>query len=373
MTDVEWRPAGDASLFRLGTTVLRHRWRLLRWMLAGAVIAAAIAFPRPALYRAATSFVPQGVDATKSGLASLAGQFGVSLPTSGQSPSFSPDFYVRLIKSHEVLTRLATDTLTVREQGGRRMTLIDLYEIRGDTPELRRDRAIKKLDDILASTVSRTTGLVEVSVATRWPSVSLALVQTIITAINDFNLRTRQEQAAAERRFVQGRLESAAAGLRDAEDNLEQFMATNRVVTSPALTVQRERLQRAVSLQQQVFTTLTGSLDEVRMRELRDTPVITLVETPFVPAMPEPRGIVNRIVLGIILGAFVGFAVLFTSEVMAQRRQTGDPHAAEFVAAVKDVRSGIFQLRSRQSSGAEVAPTEQRRRPNDDARSSGDL
>src|SRR5258708_566735 len=46
----------DVSLLTLGTTIIRNRWRIVRWMLVGAVAAAVPALSRPRPYLASTSF-----------------------------------------------------------------------------------------------------------------------------------------------------------------------------------------------------------------------------------------------------------------------------------------------------------------------------
>ncbi len=157
--------------------------------------------------------------------------------------------------------------------------------------------------------------------ASRWPSVSLAISTALVTGVNDFNQRTRQGQAAAERKFVEGRLAIAGSDLRTAEDRLEGFLRTNRqFASSPDLTFQRDRLQRDLSLKQQVFNSLTQSYEEVRIREVRDTPVITVIEPPAVPTLPQPRGRLLTVLIGLILGGFVGWIIALVSETIRLRR-----------------------------------------------------
>src|SRR5689334_9416812 len=197
--EAEW-VVNEISLFALGTALLRRRWRIVRWALLGAVLAGLLAFFKPALYLASASFVPQGNDPGRSGLASLAGQFGVSLPTSTQS--LSPDFYAKLLKSRVLLAPIARDTFVVQESGGRRIPFLDLFKIAGGTAAQREERGITLLKAIVGVSVVKSTGVVELSAATRWPSVSLAIVTSLIDGVNDYNQRTRQSQAAAERKFV---------------------------------------------------------------------------------------------------------------------------------------------------------------------------
>lgn len=343
MTEVEWRDDGDdMSLFALGTSLLRNRWRIARWMLLGGVVAAVVVFLKPPLYLATASFVPQNnSDSRTAGIASIAGQFGVALPTGTQSQA--PDFYAKLLKSRVLLGQIASDTFVVREKGGQRIPFVNLYEIKGDTQRRREELGVKLLRGMVSSSVARTTGVVELSVATEWPSVSLAIATALVDGVNAYNQRTRQGQAAAERKFVEGRLVTARAELRAAEDRLEGFLRANRQpANAPELTFERDRLQRDVTLQQQVFTSLTQSYEEVRIREVRDTPVITVMEPPMVPTLPESRGRLKGLLLGLLLGGLIGTLVSLISETVARRREEGDAKANEFVGTVGEVKGEML-------------------------------
>ena len=50
MTEGEWEDEGKAiSIFEIGTLLLRNRWRVARWAVAGALVALALVWTRPAL------------------------------------------------------------------------------------------------------------------------------------------------------------------------------------------------------------------------------------------------------------------------------------------------------------------------------------
>ena len=351
MTEDTWRDHDDLSLFAMATILLRNRWRIVRWMLVGGTLAALSAFTKPALYVASASFIPEGSDQSRSALAGLAGQYGLALPRGNQSQS--PDFYSSLLTSRELLTPIARDTFVVQESGGRRIAFLDLFKIDGNSARRREEEGVRQLQNIVKPSIVRTTGVVELSVATQWQSVSLAIANELLTGVSEYNQRTRQGQAAAERKFVEGRLALAASDLRVAEDRLEAFLMTNRQFTSsPDLTFQRDRLQRDVTLKQQVFTSLTQSYEEVRIREVRDTPVITVIETASVPTVPEPRGRLVRVLFGLIFGALFGAFIAFVSGAIARRRQEGDPEADEFVNTLGEVKGkmlGRFRQMRRRS------------------------
>jgi uncharacterized protein involved in exopolysaccharide biosynthesis len=338
----EEQEAGQTSLFAMGTTILRKRWRIMRWTLAGAVIAALLTFTSPTVYSATASFIPQGTDPGRaSNLQSLAGQLGVSLPSTNQQ--LSPEFYVKLLKSRELLRTIVRDTLVVQEMGGRRVPFLDLFDVAGKTQTRREEVGVRMLMRNVGAASSKTTGVVDFSVTTKWPSVSVAIANALVDGLNRFNQRMRQEQAGAERKFVEGRLNIAGADLRAAEDRLEDFQRTNRqFANSPDLSFQRDRLQRDISLKQQVFTSLTQSYEEVRIREVRDTPVITLVEEPAVPNIPEASGRLWAIVLGILLGTFIGVVSALFSESINRHRRAGDAYADEFAGTLGEIKGAMF-------------------------------
>lgn len=345
MTETEWQDEGEeVSVFAIGTMLVRNRSRIFRWAFAGALIALALVWTRPALYRASASFIPQGADPGRSGLAGLASQFGVAVPAGVGAQNLTPDFYLRLIKSRELLGHIARDTLVVPEMGGRRVAVEDLLDVGPGPAKVREEAAVDELSRRINASASKTTAVVDLNVATQWPSVSLAIASTLLDGVNEFNQRMRHDQAAEERKFVEGRLAVATSDLRAAEDRLEQFLQSNRQVGVPQLTFTRDRLQRDVDLRQQVFTTLTQAYEDVRMREVRDTPVITIVDPPTVPSKPESRGRGIRVLLGFMLGALVGTAVIFFGDLMARRRAEGDPAADEFVGALSEVKIEMLHL-----------------------------
>ena len=113
----------------------------------------------------------------------------------------------------------------------------------------------------------------------------------MLDLLDSFNLETRQPQAASERRFVEERLGQAKDELLDAEDRLLTFLNQNREFqNSSQLSFEHDRLLREVRLRQDVVTSLTESHEQARIEEVRNTPVITIVQAPELPALPTDEG-----------------------------------------------------------------------------------
>lgn len=308
----------ERTLLGLAATLLAGARTIARAGVATVALIAGFTLLSPRTFTSEASFLPQMSDPTAtSGLAQIAGQFGLSLPAG--DPSQSPQFYAELVVSREILApllELQFDEFGVPAAGELRgpspIALMDMARIRGRTDDIRREKGIKWLrKDVVRVNTSRQTGVVSVTATTKWSEVSKTLVDSIFSSLNRFNLQSRQSQARSERTFVQERIADAEARLRETESELRVFLEQNRIVSSsPSLVFERDRIAREVNVRQQVYTSLVQALEQARIAEVRNTPLITIVERPDVPARPDERGWLLRLVGGLMLGISIGAAIV---------------------------------------------------------------
>ena len=95
-------------------------------------------------------------------------------------------------------------------------------------------------------------------------------------------------------------------------------------------------------LKQQVFGTLTQAYEDARIREVRDTPVIAVFETPSVAAVPQPRGRLKSTFVGLALGGLVGVLLALSAAIVKWRRQEGNVEADEFVSGLCEIRDELL-------------------------------
>lgn len=335
----------EISLFGIAATLLRHRWRMVRWMLFGATLSVApIAFAPPK-FEASASFVPLGADAGRSGLSSLAGQFGISLPSSSQTQT--PDFYVKLLRSRDRLSRVAQDSFAISDSTDK-VPFVKLFRISEGSPAERTDEAVKRLGEDLQVAVDRPTGVVKLSISTKWPKVSLELVAKLVDEVNAFNRESRKGQANAERRLIEGRIPIVEAELRESETKLSRFLENNKQYASSAtLALERERLQRDVLLRTQVYTSLKQGYEDARIREARDAPIISMIEVPSARTVPMPRGRTKRAEVGLLLGGILCLFSIFVTEMIAHRRSKDDADLYDFIREAKVAAGPLVGLLQR--------------------------
>lgn len=329
------RGTEEVTLVQLVNVVLRH-WRmvlLLPPLLAFAV--GVFSLTRVRTYTAGASFIPQGSGDPGNGIASLASRLGLSVVGAQTN---SPQFYADLLVSREILeaavqTHYAFPTDTGTASG----TLTELFNVEGAGP-IRLRRSFLELQRRLSIGTRVVTGVVELSVTARSPALAEQIIARLIELVNDFNLEWRQSQATAERRFIEGRLQEVRGELVQAEDALERFLEENRRFdNSPELAFEYDRLNRQVDMRQAIVTDLSTAYEQARIAEVRNTPVITLVERPVGSARPNARGTVLKVLLALILGLMLAVLIAFSREFLARTRARQTEDVGEFIALRNDM------------------------------------
>lgn len=281
------------------------------------------------------SFTPQSSEGQSGRLSGLASQLGLPISLTGDAES--PDFYRALVTSHDLLAAAAqTEFRFALVRGGTDSlfgTYLELNKIKGRTELDRVSRAARRLRRGVTAGVDRQGNLVGVRVRTRWPELSEMMAQRILELVNEFNLQKRQTQARAERQFLEERREQARIALEQAESAQRRFLERNRVYQGdPQLTFQYQALTRQVDQSQAALNLITQSYEQARIEEVRNTPVITVVQNAWGTVRPS-----SRLSFGAAMGMFVG-GILALSIVLvleyAERERQLAPAAYEDLEAL---------------------------------------
>jgi tyrosine-protein kinase Etk/Wzc len=334
----------EISLLEVASMVLRRRQVIVVSTFVCTMLALVFALQTPFQYTATLSFLPVGTDqGGLSRVSGLAQQFGFSVPRSGGGER-SPAFYEGLLKSRKILEGVVESGIeVVTPTGSTFVDLVEHLEIEAKTAGERNALALRHLEGVISVSVGRETGVVTLSVRTDEPFLSAAVARRLLDLISTFDLETRQSQASAERGFAEGRLEQLRRELTTAEDSLESFLDDNRqFANSPQLTFAHDRLQRRVAIRQELFSAMAQAYEQARIDEVRNTPVITVIDQPEPPAFPDARGRLMKVLLGLILGLMLGFALAFIREVGEQAESDQTAAYGEFQKVLADAKRDIF-------------------------------
>ena len=301
------------------------RWRIVVATIAVAVVAAVLAAVLiPPVYRTRVSFVANSSSGSKlppaiTGNAASAGlisQLGVS---STGDPSESPNFYIQLLESRELLTRLVRSRFRDPRGASPRdsATLLDILDIRNSDPKRKLEIAVKSVGDHIHGNYDSKTNLVWFTVDTRWSDLSAAVANRTIELLTGFNKEQRLSRARAKRVFLEGRVSLAKQSLDASEARLREFNEQNRSwMSSPGLVSVEQQLQRDTDRMAELYLQLQRQLEVTLLDEVNDAPLITVVDSAVPPRKPQwPRygtllfsTLTSALVLGIMLAG--GAAIL---------------------------------------------------------------
>lgn len=325
------------------------RWRMIAWTgLIAMVLAIAATFVVPPVYRSRASFVanmssPNKLQGATAGspLGGLLSQMGGSL--SGD-PSESPNFYLQLLVSRELLTRLLEskfpDPRTSAPNDSAR--LIDILKIRAKDPKRKMELAVKKMIKDIQGGMDPKTNLVWFSFDAPYPELSSQIANRLIALVSAFNRETRVTRAKSKREFIERRLDSARASLNQSEERLRFFYEQNRgLIVAPSLKFDEARLKREQDLNSDIFLTLQGQLETARIDEINDAALITVIDTAVVPRKPEWPHYGAVTVTGLALGLTAGFLLAGCLAVFAFWRER---HPDEWAAFARTWETELFKL-----------------------------
>lgn len=266
-------------------------------------------------------------------MAGFAAQFGMDVGASAAGESLQ--FYAALLKSRELLRQVALSQYLLpasESSGERKGTLAELYGADASTREGQVSLAIAELRARTSIASDLQTGLITVETSAPSPELAVQVNRRLLALVNEFNVERRQSQAAAERRFIENRLQKAQADLKDAEAALESFLRQNRRFQGSAPLMFREALlQRRVELLHQIYVSIAQAYERARMDEVRNTPVITIVD--------EPSGSVRDVnapgwltaILAFFLGTVLAAWIAFLREYLLRKRSSNPAAYEEFL------------------------------------------
>jgi uncharacterized protein involved in exopolysaccharide biosynthesis len=333
-------PVDEVSIDELWRGISR-RWRVMALApVVGALLGAAAAFAWPKTWKATTSFVPEqalgsaggGLLGALGGLGSLLGDAGAgagALAKLKDGPS--TDFFADVLTSTELLGATLRSPFPDPAARGTTRPLLDLMDVSGPTEERRFGNAMRKLARKVTVTVGRKSGIVSLSVTLRDPALSAAVANRMLALLNTFNLERRQRSSTAQRRFSETRLSTAKAELTEAELARQNFLDSNRTYySSPRLLAEFDKLDRAVRVKESILLGLTTTFEESRVAEVRDTPLLTIVDSAMVPDRPQQRPLPWSAVAAAVALA-VGCCYVLIATVLDRRR----PARAAYVRSVE--------------------------------------
>lgn len=212
--------------------------------------------------------------------------------------------YMEIAKSRAVLA----DVLSQPVHPGSRDTYFEYFAPKDGNPRERNEKALASVRKAIGIHYDGRTGVLRISVRSKDPYVSAGMANEIVTKLRQFNTEIRITKASDAATFVLARLNEAKTGLTAAENRLAAFRAANaRIGNAPELELARQRLERDVATQTELYALLMRQLEMAQIQEKREAPVFTLVDAAQPPVEREGFPIPVAILASVLVSAtFLG-------------------------------------------------------------------
>jgi hypothetical protein len=264
----------------------------------GVAVGVALRFTLPHREAAEFAFIVDSdqTPASGGGGGGLSGLIGL-VGSSGRSSS--PEFYAYLTNSDEVLYHVAC-----RLAGKESADVCD--SDRFERKPLA--KAVARLRKKVSATVNRGTGVVTARVIAPQDSEAVRTADAVLETMDVFDRAIRRSRASVEVEVASRQRDSARIELAKAEDDLRNFLDENRVRgRAPRLLVDQDRLERRLTLANQLYLGLARDAQQAELKKTRDTPVMTLLQRPRIPTVRvSPPSLVVLLLATAILGGLTG-------------------------------------------------------------------
>lgn len=282
--------------------LIRH-WKQISFNVVSiTTIATVIAFLIPPEYESVATILP-GKSGSSSGvgLSQLAALAGISV--SEGRDMLDADVYPALLNSESILREVLLQRYWVAESSDS-LNLIKYWQYCKDEEQWNYEMALKNLRTELSVEMERKTNIITISIMTKEAQLSSAIVSKVISTLDDFLKTKKMSYAGEQRKFIEQRLSEIEKDLAGSEERLKKFRESNRVILSPDLLLQQERLSRDVQLNTTIFIEMKRQYELARIEEVKDIPIITLIDAPSAHVIKAKPRKLFYLITGLMLGAF---------------------------------------------------------------------
>ena len=316
--------------------LLRRCWTIVSLTVLAMAITAAWIFTSNEVWTSTAKFLPTRAGGISLRLSATVGNSGPEME--GDQDSASADYYIALVQSPVFLAPLVLQPIAF-DDAGNPQNLLDHYRVEGTTEQERLQRGAELLQKSITITAGKATSgvrLVTLTVSANQRNLSADIATALLAAINEHNRTSRGNKATNNRIFVETQLAKASKELDAATNDFAAFSKKNRKIATPDLQAQRDRLERRVRVQEEVFITLTKQLEMSRMEEQETQPVIEVIQPPMPPIV---RSAPRRMQMAAV-GSTAGFLCACGWVLLSERLRRVDPSNAD-AQEFRDIVKGI--------------------------------
>jgi uncharacterized protein involved in exopolysaccharide biosynthesis len=296
----------ELNLFELGQLLIRERKWIFRIVIPVVLLVAVKMFLTPNVYKSHAVILPSGLPDKMGALEELVGISGVS----GMLSENSSVYYPLILQSNLIRDSVLSQVYDITFKGKRKRVILSEYFGQEDPNRLR-----KYLGDITEVSSNKRTKEIHISVETKYPELSQAILAEYLEQLEKYNRFTRKSSAKENQRYLEKRLVVARRELAQAEEALREFREKNSNwanTTNAVILRDLQRLQRDVEIKTKTYTFLEQQLEMAKFEAQKDVPIVRILDQPSLPTIKSgPKRIITIFFAGVIAFAIVVVGIIF--------------------------------------------------------------
>jgi uncharacterized protein involved in exopolysaccharide biosynthesis len=272
---------GSPAALRIAYQAVRRNFKaILIAAVATAAVTLLVNLLLPATYRVAATLLPEAPRAALPGfdqISEVAQLAGMKVPGNEVSRLY-PDI---LLSESILLPVIERRYRSVRFNDSLDLTVY--FELDEETREENLAEALILLRRKMSASYEAKTGIVRIALEMPEPGLAADVLNAAIRELDLF-MRVKQVSSASEqRKWIETRLRDVELDLRRAEEALKLFREKNRrIIDSPQLLLDQERMLRDIEMKSTVFIELKKQAELARIEEIKNIAIVNVLD----PARP---------------------------------------------------------------------------------------
>ena len=254
-----------------------------------------------------------------------------------------PQYWSALLHSSEFLTKVVKPQLGLDVKKSHANWLRELVGD-DDDPDATTQKAVNLLKGMVSISPDPKSKrvILQLSVTSTDPTLSSNIAESLIQAISAYGGDERNQKAIENRDFIQQRLSITEQELGKAEKALTSFLTRNKKTNLPRMETDKQRLERAVTVQEELFMSLRKQLELAKLKVQEDSTVLRILEQPSAQRTGPKR-------LRMVLVAFFVGLVIFGGRIFVRDRiakmDRNDPDVHLFLDQIHGIESDFARWR----------------------------
>jgi len=183
---------------------------------------------------------------------------------------------------------------------------------------------------------NKQTGLITVSVMMEQPKLARDIANFISVFVANWVNDTQKESIRKNLEFINERAAVLGAELQEAENELKKFRETNRnILNSPDLQLELQRLQRQVTIKQEVYLTMIKQREINQIEENKSADVIRILDKSIVQSNPTKPNTKLTLFLSVVLSLILCFVTVLSFFVIERKLSVNNKSADLFLRLKK--------------------------------------